>query len=349
MWVYSFLYNNFEKDPHFLEIARKSKEFILKHQPSESSFWNSSFSREGKPLAVPGYNNPYISESGDIYGNLFIAEGLAEYSKASGEQKYFVLAKKITLDCLARYDQLDYSYDIVYGPANAPKIQGTRVLGHWMVFLRTATQMLEMKADPEIERLAQRCVDAVMDHHLNSDYGLLNEGLAHDLSLPDNEWAQFAYLGHGIETLWMVMSEAVRRKDKKLLIKSMDAFKRHVRLAYDGVYGGYFRSLDHVDNFLWTLNKMLLFQQEILIGTLFMIEHTGDPWARQCFAETEEYVQEKFTRPEFKFWIPNGDRAVSEFNTSRVEHYHHPRYLMLNLLAIERMIKRNGKVLNLFS
>lgn len=349
IWVYSFLYNNLKKDPGYLEIARKSKDFIMKHRPSGQGFWESSFDRQGRPLSVPGDKNPYIVAKGDIYGNLFIAEGLVEYAKASGEREYLEIAKKITLDCLAAYDNPDYFFDINYGPSAAPKIRGTRVLGHWMVFLRTATQMLEQGADPDIEKLAGRCVDAVMNHHLNTGYNLLNEGLEHDLRLPDNEWSQFAYLGHGIETLWMVMFEAVRLRDKKLLLASAEAFKRHVNVAQDLVYGGFFRSLDHVDENKWTLNKMLLFQEEVLIGTLFLAEHTGDPWACRCFNETYRYVREKFTRPGYKFWIADGDRRVSGYNAERAEHYHHPRHLMLNLLAVDRMIKRRGKVSGLLN
>ncbi len=98
-----------------------------------------------------------------------------------------------------------------------------------MVFLRLATQMLEYEPDPDIEILADRCLDAVMNHHLNQEYGLLNELLAHDLSLPNNKWAHFAYLGHGIETLWMVMFEAVRRKNTRVF----SYFTRCIQKACD--------------------------------------------------------------------------------------------------------------------
>jgi len=37
-----------------------------------------------------------------------------------------------------------------------------------------------------------------------------------------------------------------------------------------------------------------------------------------------------------------------EPHTGRAENFHHPRHLMLNLLSIERMIERNGKVSGVF-
>jgi mannose/cellobiose epimerase-like protein (N-acyl-D-glucosamine 2-epimerase family) len=217
-----------------------------------------------------------------------------------------------------------------------------------MVFLRSATQFLEQEDDPDIRKLAERCVEAIMKHHLNADYGLLNEGLNHDLSLPGNEWGQFAYLGHGTETLWMVMAEAVRRKDAGLFTSAREAFKRHVTVATDAVEGGYFRSLEHVGNYSFKVDKVLWLQEEVLIGTLLLMEHTHDEWAQERFTLTYAYVQDKFVHPEYAFVVESGDRKMADYQKRRAEHYHHPRHLMLNLLALGRMIQRRGKVSGLF-
>jgi hypothetical protein len=86
----------------------------------------------------------------------------------------------------------------------------------------------------------------------------------------------------------------------------------------------------------------------VLIGTLFMAEHTGDRWAQDCFRETLVYVHQKFDIPGNLFWASAGDRHLKDYAKYRAEHYHHPRHLMLNLLAVNRMLKRNGQVSNLF-
>ena len=340
MWTYSFLYNNLEKKPEYLDIARKSKDFILKSQPKDNKFWPKSFTKEGKAIS---------DEEGDIYSSLFVAEGLAEFAKASGESQYLDIAKKIIFSCLDRFDSTDYTYHVTYLSVDAPKVPAPRVLGHWMVFLRAATQLLENAPDSKVEKLADRCVDAILNFHLNPEYNLVNELLNHDLSRTDNEFNQFSYLGHGIETLWMVLFEAARRKDKTLFNRTVDIFKRHVEVAKDAVYGGYFRSLDHVDNNTWKVDKVLWLQEEVLIGSLFIAEHTGDLWAKECFNETYEYVYKNYVREGFKFWISGGDRRLIEYNKVRAEHYHHPRHLMLNLLAVNRILGRKSKVSDLFS
>jgi hypothetical protein len=47
----------------------------------------------------------------------------------------------------------------------------------------------------------------------------------------------------------------------------------------------------------------------------------------------------------FSLWMEGGDRKMTfKKHASRVENYHHPRHLMLNILALERMIKRGGRI-----
>src|SRR5690606_18567953 len=213
IWGYSFLYNHFGKDPAYLDVAGKSKDFILKHQPKDRGFWATSFTREGIPNSGPG----------DIFGNLYIAEGIAEYAKATHEESDYSLAKKILLDALSLYDREDYQY------LPERKISGPRVLNHWMILLRNASQMLEMGQDDEIEQLAQRCVDAIMNHHLNPDFGLLNVTLDHNLQpIPGTGYAQVVSFGLGIQSLWMVMFESQRLKDEKLFKAAKRLFKKHV-------------------------------------------------------------------------------------------------------------------------
>lgn len=340
LWVYSFLYNNFGKDNKFLKVAEKSKDFILKNIIAgrdiytDKEFFPSSFNQNGTQS----------SAGGDIYGNLFVAEGFSEYAYATGDEKLFSQAKAIILECMRRYDQPDYNYKgVAYGVEGAPnEWLGARVNGHWMIFLRAATQILRHRKDKEIEEIADRCVDAIMNRHLNADYRLINEILNHDFSLPNNLFNQFSYVGHGIETLWMVMDEARRRNDLELFNRASAAFRRHVDIAEDRIYGGFFRSLDNVDNNTFKMDKVLWLQEEVLNGALIMYEQTGDNWARDCFERTYQYVQDKFATRGLAFWPETGEREVStELQMDRAEHYHHPRQLMLGILSLDRMIAKN--------
>lgn len=328
IWTYSFLYNNFDKNPKYLDVARKSKDFILRLLPTDGTYYVNTFTKTGTPVT---------QGEGDIYGNLFVAEGLAEYSKASGEAKYLKQAKDIVLKAVDRYDRPEFTY-----PYKAEKVEpGPRILGHWMILLSVCTQMLRQVNDPQIQSLADRCVDAIMNHHMDNPGRVLTEARAHDLSpLTDPVASQFGDIGHGCETLAFVMNYAVLRKDQTLFNISANAFRRHVGIAKDNVYGGHFNALTNIDANTYAVTKSRWLQEEILIGAMILIEHASDPWALDCYRDTDTYIREKFARDDYAFVIDTGDRKMEKFPVNRAEHYHYPRQLMQGILAIDRMLAK---------
>ena len=336
-WVYSFLYNNLAREQKYLDVARRSINLILKLKPSGDELWPKEITREGRPLT---------SADGEIYGDLFIAEGMAEFSKATSDRAFWDQAKQILLKCVRLYDRPDYRPTIgqTYLGPSAPPFPGARIQGVWMTLIRATTQMLEMRADEELEAIALRCVDAMTKHHYNPEFGLINELLNHDLSRPQNEYAQLVYTGHSIETLWMFLLEAVRRRDDALFDKLALWLKRHIEVAWDDVYGGVFRNLQNVNRNTWLVDKVLWAQEEVLIGSMLIIERRGYDWAVEIFRRMNDYVREKYPLKKYgsPLWIYASDRQVSYEAflkmPKRVENFHHPRHLMLNLLSLERMI-----------
>jgi mannose/cellobiose epimerase-like protein (N-acyl-D-glucosamine 2-epimerase family) len=211
-----------------------------------------------------------------------------------------------------------------------------------MVLLRVCTQMLERHHDPGLEAVARRAVDAIMRHHFNPDFELFNELLNHDLSRPDNEYAQLVYTGHCIEMLWMVLHEARRRGDQALFDLAAARFERHISVAWDDVFGGVFRNLQHVERNVWLTDKVLWAQEEVLIGTLRLVE-SGLEWAAAEFSRMYRYVRSTYLlnhggRP---IWMYAGNRRMEHASflamPRRFENYHHPRHLLLNLLVLDRL------------
>ncbi len=335
IWLFSFLYNNFVKDEKYLEIASKAVDFILKHKPSGDDLWPNLISREGEVL-----DQGRVSIAHDCY----IGEGLAEFGKATGEQDYFDLGRETMFKCLRHYDRPDYQ-------DGASPYPGARNLWYWMLFMWFCTCNLDYQDDPELEKLVVRCVDAIMNYHYDPEYGLFDEYVNHDLSRIDNDYGQIV-TGHGLETMWMVMFEAARRRDKTLFETAAERLKRSCEVFWDDVYGGMLAGLNHVDKNIWGVAKSLWLQEEILIGTLFIVEHTGAEWAKDWYSKMYNYVLDKFPLKEYghPIWILYADRKVTfEEHTGRVGNFHHPRQLMINMLILDRMISRGGKVSDLFA
>ena len=350
IWAYSFLYNNLDKKQRYLDIAEKSVRFILRHAPEGDGLWAPEFTKEGEPIVLEGQfiGGKYYPVSTEVSGDLFIANALAEFSKAAGDASYWNQAKEIVLKCVRIFDAPDYAPNAaqVYLGKDAPSMPGARIMGVSMLLLNVTQQMLAHKDDAEIGAVNQRAVDAILTKHYNPEYDLLNEVLNHDWTRPDNVYRHLVYTGHAIETMWMMIYEAYRREDQEVFRRAEALFKRHVEIAWDAVFGGFFRGLKDVYANLWILDKPLWAQEEVLIGTLFLIEHTGAEWAQEWFARTFAFVQDKYSlrRHGFALYDDWPDRLVTFVpHHTRVEIFHHPRHLMQNLVSLRNLLSRRGK------
>ncbi len=98
---------------------------------------------------------------------------------------------------------------------------------------------------------------------------------------------------------------------------------------------------------------VLLFQLEALIGCILLVEHTGSQWSKDWYSKFFNFIQDRFepVKSGFSPWMCTGDRADTppEFSSPRTGNFHYPQSLMLNILSLERMIERGGKVSNYFA
>ena len=348
IWIYSFLYNHFGQNAKHLEVARKTKDFILKHAPQPDGWWAEEFARDGRVKKA---------FTGDIYGMYFVAEGLQEYAWATQNDEVREFAFTVTKKLFRHMERPDFRFMGTGDP-------GVRAQGLWMVNLRIATQILRRWKDPEIDAIADRCVDAVINRHYNPEIGLNTEMLNFDFSRPKGEETK-SLLGHSIETLWMIMDEADRRNDRKLWDTCAERIQRHIEVGWDHVYGGLAQWIN-VDQggYVWPPErpvgtdlefkfigeyqymKPLWALNEILIATLSVFERTGAEWAARFFGMAQEVIEQKFSmrkhgQPGYMLF---GDRRMAyRPHVARQDNYHPPRQMMLTILTLGRMIQRGGK------
>ena len=335
IWCYSFLYNHLAKEDKYLDIASKGVEFIMKHRPTGDNLWPTYYTKEGE-----------VVESDDLtwHGDCYIGEGLAEYGRATGDTKYSDIGRETIIKCARIYDRPDFSYGTRY--------PGTRSLWYWMLLMWFGTCALQEKNDSELQALTDRCQDAILNHHNNSKFNLLNNNINHDLTLSDNpKFRELAACGHATEATWMIMYEAVRKLDKALFDRTANVFKRHAEVSKDDVYGGYYNDCINVDENTWQLSKISWTQAFILMNSLYIVEHTAASWAKVIFSDQYAWVQEKLPLKNhgYALWLEPRDRFATFIpKASRKDNYHHPRHLMLNLASARRMVERGGKVSGLF-
>ena len=333
IWVYAFLYTHFGHEERYLDIARRSIALLRKSQPADGAFWSSGLNRDGTPAGPAATTIP---------GDLAIAEGLAAYAQAARSEEHLDWASRLLTRCVEAYDYDDYNPGagrIFLGPA-APPTPGVRNIGAWMLLLRCATQIRDAAKDSRFNSLIDRAIEAVIERHFNPDYQLNNEILPHDLSRPTGEYAQLVYPGHTFEITWMLLEEALARRDTRLFDTVAERFRRHAEVAWDAVYGGVFHNLRNVDENRWVLDKVLWAQEEVLIGALLIWKHTRSAWSRELFNRMNTYVRDRYPlNPHGSpVWMYACDRRATFASFAalpkRVENYHHPRHLMINLLRL---------------
>jgi mannose/cellobiose epimerase-like protein (N-acyl-D-glucosamine 2-epimerase family) len=342
IWVYSYLFNYFGKNPQHLEIARKAKRFWLQHGRQADGWWAELLSRKGDVV------RPF---RGDVYSAFTTADGLQEYAWAAGDDAARELSLKLLKDTYAHVTRREY-HDVY---AAQP---GWRVQGIWIYTLNCCTQMLRRWDDPQLGPIADACIEAIIDKHYNRDIGLNNEFLNHDFTRPKSE-ANKSLVGHCCQALWHVMDEAVRRGDDQLYRVCANRLRRHLDIGWDHVYGGLCEwvnvgQFDHVwgpqklgdqeidlemkgeYNYVksfWALN-------EVLVATLHAYDRLGAEWAARYFSLAQAVVDKKFSRHDLgqATYLLASDREMKFVpNSVRQDNFHPLRRLMRNLQILERL------------
>lgn len=352
MWVYSFLYNHFGKNPHFLEIAKKTKEFAFRYALQNDGWWAEALSREGKVL------RPF---SGDTEGMYFISEGLQEYAAASGDEQSLEVAVALFKRLFRDFNSPDFRYRGSDFPYLWDINRAVRPQGLWFLNLNIATHLLERGGDPEIVAIADHALDAIMNRHYRPDIGLNTEMLYYDFSRPEEE-AEKCRLGHCVEALWMVMEEADRRNDEALWETCAKRIRHHLDVGWDYIYGGLpqWINVNH-PLYQWPVEtppgtelnlhfvgeyeymKTLWGQNEVMVAALEVFARTRKEWAVRYFNMAYDVIKQKFSQKNRGYpagYILFADRQITpQPHVGRQDNYHPLRQLMMNILLLDAMIQ----------
>ena len=77
VWTFSMLYNRYEKEACWLDLAAHGAGFLMQHGMDAEGNWYFALDRQGDPLVQP-YN---------IFSDCFAAMALSQYALASGDAK----------------------------------------------------------------------------------------------------------------------------------------------------------------------------------------------------------------------------------------------------------------------
>lgn len=335
-WVYAQLYQQLQANPLYLERASQTLEFLMNVKQEGQLLYPWSYDRRGNTLA---------EREGDLYGNLFVAEACIAYADAASEPRYRDRGRALLLEAFAFQQQPAYRYLMDYAPTDKP-VHVQNVLGHWMIFLRISTGYLRSGRDTQVEEIAATCVQELTQVHYREDCGLMLEVRVDKGNSEEGLWNDFVYLGHAIESLWMLMDEALRLGDTGLFDRAATRFKKHVEVAWDPIYGGFFHALQSIQTHQLLPDKVLWAQHEALMGCLLLWRHNACPWAAEWSVRIWDYLLDHYPLTDLPYrpWRIGGDRRLAGHpEGKRIENYHHPRLLMAGIGYLEEINKQLNK------
>jgi N-acylglucosamine 2-epimerase len=366
-WVFAKLYARTKQEEH-LNIARKALAFVEKHCKKDDTTFYTIVAKDG----AVDKERSQIDHVG--YASLFYAEGLQQVAvheaietRQAMLETTYQTCRTFLSKCTKDRNAPEHSYLL-----STPYTQGTRTLGHQMIPLRLATQVLTnhgeiltQKHSVYFNQVAKDMVHNITVHFYDNEVDLTREELSYTFT-PLNDPVLY-YLGHAIEAYWFVMAEGCRIKDNTLIELACDRIRRHVECAWDPVFGGLNRGLslcnngkssghhnlsgaDYNDKQL--MDKVAWVEQEGLVALLMVQERSGRPemreWASTWHTKLHEWVMQRFplkSKFGYDLWLVGGDRRATfeekyTFGNaglkSRKENYHHPRYLMAVMEEHER-------------
>ena len=293
VWMFAMLYNNVEKNQQWLDCAIQGAEFLKKYGHDENWDFYFSLDRKGNPLVQP-YN---------IFSNTFACMAFAQLAKATGNDEYAQIARKIFTRILERRSNPKGQWCKAY--------PGTRPMKDFalpMIICNMALEIEDILEDKSVlEQTIDTCLHEVFDVFYKPELGCMLENVSSVDGTPvDCFEGREINPGHDLEALWFMMNLGVRRGDKALIEKCVEISLLVIERGWDKEFGGIYYFLDakgvpqqklEWDQKLWWVHI------ESAIAMLKGYQLTGNEKCLEWFLKLDAYLWNNFKDKEYPEWF----------------------------------------------
>lgn len=332
LWTFSKAYNSIEKNPRYLEAAKRIYDFLPCCSDTDGRMFF-TVTRDGKKIQKRRY---YFSET-------FAAIGCAQYYKATGDKnvwekakEYFEIAKKC-------YEHPEL---------NAPKYHiASKALSPIMIMMSTARVMAECAPDPAyFNELAKQYADEVLDGGFLSDKaGALLESVSPDGDFMDTPSGRTVNPGHSLETAWFLMVEGKISENERMLYAAKKIIDITMPLGLDKKHGGIIAFCDAkgypATALEWDM-KLWWPQNEAIIANRMAYEIFGEEKYKKQYADILDYAFEKFGDTECGEWYGYLHYDSTPSTTLKGNIFKGPFHLPRMLMILDKA--ENGDIFDFF-
>lgn len=335
VWMFSYLYNELEARPGWLEMAQCGADFMRQYGRDEAGDWYFSLERTGKPL-VAAYN---------IFSDCFAVLAMSEYGHAA-QQSW---AQELALQTYRRIQERREN----------PKGRFSKQIGATRKMLSLALPMITIGMTdvinrhfqlPELEKIIDENIELVLGKFVDTSLKTVFEHVNPDGSHPNSLDGRLLSPGHTLEAMWFMLEVARRRNNDALIQTATEAIRWTIERGWDQKYGGIFYFMDDrgysPDRLDWDM-KLWWVHLEALYALALAHFLTADPYFENWFKKVHDYTWEHFPDPEYGEWFGYLNRRGEVTHTLKGGKwkgcFHVPRGLFLTARLFENKLQESPR------
>lgn len=332
-FTYSFAYNNVDKRPEYLEMAKSCLDFIEAHcfDPEDGRMYF-EVTADGTPLRKRRY----------VFSECFAAIAMSEYSLATGDKEYARKALALFKE-IQRFIATPGILQPKYEPAQ-------QAIGHsvTMILINTAARIREAISDPCLDEQIDKSIDAIRRYFLHPEYKALLEMVTPDGKLIDTIAGRTINPGHCIETAWFLLEESCYRGwDKELTDMALQILNWSWEWGWDEEFGGIINFKDCKGFPAQDYSQDMKFwwpQTEAIIATLYAYLATGDEHYMEMHRLANDWAYEYLPDPVYGEWFGylHRDGSVAQPAKGNLFKgpFHIPRMMIKSSMLINEILKK---------
>ena len=329
-FVYSFAYNNIERRPEYLEMAKSCLDFIEAHCFDTDGRMFFEVTADGRPLRRRRY----------VFSECFATIAMSEYSIATGDRSYAEKSLKLFKEI-----QRFISTPGILEPKYLPTQPGR---GHsiTMILINTAACVRRAIQDPALDEQISRSIEE-LKLFIKPEYKALLETVGPNGELIDTLGGRVINPGHCIETAWFLLEESKHRGwDEEIKKMALQILDWSWDWGWDEQYGGIINFRDCKGFPAQDYSQDMKFwwpQTEAVIAMLYAYEASGDERYLEMHRMANEWMYKYLPDNENGEWYGylHRDGSVAQPAKGNLFKgpFHIPRMLIKSSMLINEILK----------
>lgn len=343
VWMFATIYSRVEKDPVWLELAKRGRDYLVSHACAGNGRWYYLLDENGT------VQQGTIS----LYTDMFVLMALSAYAEASGLMEDKIVIQE-TFDSLYQNVRNDNCRDTF--PQEFQ--EGVVSHGRYMICLNAVACAREYLDGNKADELIRFCMDRIFGVLGYGEDGTIYEARTLQGGYIDSEEGHRINPGHIFESMWFVLEQAERvgrlEYEERALHTIMATFQR----SRDEIYGGILHMLSDngtdeqykdwnaARNLKWD-EKVWWTQAEALCALLTFADRTGDDEVWKEFKTLFLWCREHFFDPEYREWYAvlnrNGSARIMLKGGIQKAAFHIPRALFQCSCILKKYVVETGE------